>query len=88
MPVASQTPERSSGHAPAPQGRELGRQPWWRRWGECLFAVLGGNVIYLLVEPELPETLRHQIFRVDWGLGLDFAICAALYGVIRAIQAH
>ena len=31
------------------------------RWGEYLLAILGGNAIYLLAEPHLPEALRHRI---------------------------
>jgi hypothetical protein len=54
-----------------------------RRLGEYLVATLGGNILFLILEPHLPAVLRHQAFRVDWGLGVDFAICAALYGVIR-----
>jgi hypothetical protein len=53
-----------------------------RRWGEYLLAILGGNILFMLLEPHLPAALRHQIFRMDWGLGLDFALCASLYGVI------
>jgi hypothetical protein len=53
-----------------------------RRWGEYLLAILGGNILFMLLEPHLPAALRHQIFRMDWGLGLDFVLCASLYGVI------
>ncbi|HJY86541.1 MAG TPA: hypothetical protein VKE24_06845 [Candidatus Acidoferrales bacterium] len=53
-----------------------------RRWGEYLLAILGGNILFLLLEPHLPAALRHETFRVDWGLGLDFALCASLYGMI------
>lgn len=53
-----------------------------RRWGEYLLAILGGNILFLLLEPHLPGALRHQTFRMDWGLGLDFALCASLYGMI------
>ncbi len=54
-----------------------------RRLGEYLVAILAGNILFLILEPHLPVALRHQAFRVDWGLGVDFAICVALYGVIR-----
>ncbi len=57
-----------------------------RRWAEYLLAILGGNIIYLLLGPHLPAPLQHQIFRVDWGLGLDFLICAGLYGLIRWVR--
>ena len=54
-----------------------------RRWAEYLLAILGGNVLFLLLEPHLPAPLRHQTFRVDWGVGVDFALCVGLYGLIR-----
>jgi hypothetical protein len=54
-----------------------------RRWAEYLLAVLGGNVVYLFMEPQLPMAMRHRIFRIDWGLALDFGICVALYGLVR-----
>jgi hypothetical protein len=54
-----------------------------RRWAEYLLAVLGGNVLYMLIEPQLPIVFRHRLFHVDLGLGLDFAICVGLYGLVR-----
>ncbi len=54
-----------------------------RRLTEYLLAILGGNILFLLLEPHLPTPLQHQTFRVDWGLGVDFALCAGLYGLIR-----
>ncbi len=54
-----------------------------RRWGEYLAAILGGNIIYFLLEPRLPAALRHRIFRVDAGLALDFVICVGVYALIR-----
>ncbi len=54
-----------------------------RPWAEYLVAILGGNIVYLLITPYLPVPLQHQTFRVDWGLGLDFVLCAVLYGLIR-----
>ncbi len=53
-----------------------------RRVGEYLVAILGGNILFLILEPHLPAAFQHHIFRVDWGLGVDFAICVVLYGVI------
>lgn len=54
-----------------------------RRWAEYLLAVLSGNVVYLFIEPQLPVAMRHRIFRVDWGLAVDFGICVAFYGLVR-----
>ena len=54
-----------------------------RRWAEYLVAVLGGNIIYLAMEPQLPTPLRHRMFQIDLGLALDFLICVALYGLVR-----
>ena len=57
-----------------------------RRWAEYLLAVLGGNIIYLAIEPQLPSTLRHRMFQVDLGLAIDFLICVVLYGLIRLVR--
>ncbi len=56
------------------------------RWAEYLAAIFGGNILFLLLEPHLPAALRHQIFRVDWGLGLDFLLCVLLFGAIRVMR--
>ena len=37
-------------------------------------------------EPQLPSVLRHRMFRVDLGLGIDFLICVAIYGLVRMIR--
>jgi hypothetical protein len=57
-----------------------------RRWAEYLLAVLGGNIIYLAIEPQLPNTLRHRMFQVDLGLAIDFLISVVLYGLIRLVR--
>jgi len=82
-------PATGSGQAPTHHGFRPPETPATHRshrWAESLLAILGGNVVFLLLEPHLPASLRHQTFRVDWGLGLDFLLCAALYGVIRGAR--
>ena len=59
-----------------------------RQWAEYLLAVLIGNILYLLLEPELPGNMRHRMFRVDVGLAIDFAICVAVYGLIRLARPY
>jgi hypothetical protein len=60
----------------------LGATP--RRWLEYLVAILIGNAIYYFsLVPHLPDFLRHQGFRTDWGAGIDFLVCVAVYGLIR-----
>ncbi|HXZ13872.1 MAG TPA: hypothetical protein VEG64_15925 [Candidatus Sulfotelmatobacter sp.] len=55
-----------------------------RRWLEYLVAILLGNAIYhFSLFPHLPGALRHQGFHTDWGVAVDFAVCAAVYGLIR-----
>ena len=63
-----------------------GRVSTARRWAEYLLAVLGGNVIYLAIEPQLPAPFRHRMFQVDLGLAIDFIICVVLYGLIRLVR--
>jgi hypothetical protein len=48
-----------------------------------LLAILLGNLIYFAIEPSLPEPLVHSLYKVDSGIVADFAICAAIYLLIR-----
>jgi hypothetical protein len=57
-----------------------------RRWAEYLVAVLGGNIVYLAIEPGLPTAFRHRMFQIDPGLAVDFLICVGLYGVVRLFR--
>ena len=55
-----------------------------RRWIEYLIAILIGNAIYYLsLSPHLPEVLQHRGTQMDWGVPVDFAVCVAVYGLIR-----
>lgn len=55
-----------------------------RRWLEYLAAILIGNAIYFFsLYPHLSGTWQHNLYHVDAGLLLDFATCAAVYGLIR-----
>ena len=63
-----------------------GRVSTTRRWAEYLLAVLGGNILYLAIEPQLPNPLRHRMFQIDLGLALDFLICVALYGLVLLVR--
>ncbi len=53
----------------------------WRQ----LIAVVAGNLIYLLVEPHLPLRGQHQLYKLDWGLVVDFWICLVCYGLVRMV---
>jgi hypothetical protein len=49
-----------------------------------LAATLIGNAIYFRsFSAHLPADLRHQSYKVDLGMALDFLICVAVYGLIR-----
>jgi hypothetical protein len=50
-----------------------------------LIAVVAGNLIYLVVEPYLPLRAQHQLYRLDWGLAVDFWICLVCYGLVRMV---
>ena len=54
---------------------------FWR----SLLAILAGNLIYYSVERYLPEGAQHQIYRVDWGLAMDFWLCVACYGLVKLV---
>lgn len=68
--------------------QSMGEVSTARRWAEYLVAILGGNILYLFVEPQLPSAMRHRMFRVDWGLAIDFLICVMAYGLVRMFRGN
>ena len=50
-----------------------------RNFLDALAAVLAGNAIYFLIMPHLPPGMRHAMFKEDWGLLVDFAICTVIF---------
>jgi hypothetical protein len=50
---------------------------------DALAAVLAGNAIYFLLMPHLPHGMRHAMFKEDWGLLVDFAICTILFVAVK-----
>lgn len=53
---------------------------------QALLAVVLGNVVYFLLAPSLPPVARHQPFRLDLGMVLDFWFCLVAYGLIRTAR--
>lgn len=52
-------------------------------WMRMLLAILLGNLIYFAASPFLPPSMTHNLYEVDPGLFIDFAICAGLYLLFR-----
>jgi len=50
---------------------------------DALVAVLAGNAIYYLLMPHLPIAARHRLFKEDWGLLVDFAICTVIFAAVK-----
>lgn len=50
---------------------------------DALVAVLAGNAIYYLLMPHLPDAARHGLFKEDWGLLVDFAICSLIFALVK-----
>ncbi len=50
---------------------------------DALVAVLAGNAIYYLLMPHLPPVARHTLFKEDWGLLVDFAICTVIFAAVK-----
>ena len=53
---------------------------------DALAAVLAGNAIYYLLMPHLPVAARHGLFKEDWGLLLDFAICTVIFVGVKYLR--
>ncbi|MGA3089032.1 MAG: hypothetical protein ABSD75_10495 [Terriglobales bacterium] len=53
---------------------------------DALTAVLAGNAIYYLLMPHLPAVARHRLFQEDWGLLLDFVICAVVFALVKYVR--
>ncbi len=57
-----------------------------RNFIESLVAVLGGNLAYFLLMPQLPPEARHAPHSIDLGLLLDFGICILALVGVRALS--
>ena len=56
-----------------------------RRYWKTILAVLGGNLLYLVLERYLPAGARHQTYRIDWGLAVDFWLCVVLRALLARV---
>ncbi len=60
-----------------------------RNFVNALVAIILGNLIYFLVlSPLLPPVGRHQVFRPDVGLAIDFGVCVAVYGLVQFLAVY
>jgi hypothetical protein len=64
----------------------MATRPAVRNFLDALVAVLLGNAIYFLLMPHLPRLIRHSLFREDWGLLVDFLICAAIFAGVKLMR--
>ena len=53
---------------------------------ESLAAVLLGNAAYLLLSPYMPPLARHTVFRLDFGVIVDFWFCLVAFGLIKTAR--
>ena len=51
----------------------------------ALAAVVGGNVLYFIVEKHLPAPAHHVLFKLDLGMVVDFCICLVFFLIIKAL---
>ncbi len=58
----------------------------WHNLLKSMAAVLIGNTIYfVLLMKHLPLHAQHSVYRIDFGLLLDFWICLAVWGFIELL---
>ena len=53
---------------------------------DALLAVLAGNAIYFLLMPHLPPVARHGLFKEDFGLLVDFAVCTVIFVAVKYLR--
>jgi hypothetical protein len=53
---------------------------------DALLVVLAGNAIYYILTPRLPSVARHRLFKEDWGLLVDFAICTVIFVAVKYVR--
>lgn len=51
----------------------------------ALVAVLAGNAVYLLLEKHLPLAARHEVFKFDLGMVVDFWFCLVAFGIVKGV---
>jgi hypothetical protein len=59
------------------------KSPMMKNLLDALVAVLAGNATYFLLMPHLPAVARHALFKEDWGLLVDFAICTVIFAAVK-----
>ena len=55
------------------------------RWIKSLIAVGGGNAVYFSLAPRMPAAARHEPFKLDLGVLVDFWFCLVFYGLIELL---
>jgi hypothetical protein len=65
---------------PAEKRKVFGRNFWI-----TLAAILIGNTIYYAIYRHLPPRGQHHVYRIDWGLAIDFWICVICYFLLKLI---
>jgi hypothetical protein len=68
------------------RGQNLRRSTTMSNFLDALVAVLAGNAIYFLLMPHMPPAMRHALFREDFGLVVDFAICTIIFVGVKMMR--
>jgi hypothetical protein len=63
--------------------RTATKNPTLRNFLDALAAVLAGNALYFLFMPHLPPVMRHSLYKEDFGLVVDFIVCAVIFALIK-----
>lgn len=58
----------------------------WRQFWQSFAAVVLGNAAYFSLDRYLPPTGRHEPFKIDWGLAVDFWCCLVFYGLLARLK--
>ncbi len=57
------------------------------RFLQSLVAVVGGNAVYfLLIDPRLPQNMRHKLYKLDFAVAIDFWVCVVIWGALETLR--
>ena len=83
MLAGTQPPVAGQGAEMDGRKESMAKRTTFGNFLNALVAVLVGNAIYFLLMPQFPRVMRHSLFIEDWGLLVDFVVCAIVFVLVK-----